>query len=364
MTRNVTNYKCPNCGGPLKFDAASQKLTCEYCKSSFTNDEVEQYYAVKNEEAAAAPAQFTQEEMGWTDEEAAHLKAYSCPSCGAQIVCDDTTAATSCPYCSNPTIVPAQFAGALKPKYIIPFQLEKQQAMEKLKAFYQGKTLLPTAFKSDNHIEEIKGVYVPFWLYNGTIDADMAFHATRSRTYQEGDYQVTETSNYQAVRRGEVEFEKVPADASQKMSDKYMDALEPFDWTELQNFKMSYLPGYLADRYDVSDQEDEIRADSRMKNSTVALLSSTVIGYESVVPERTYARRIAGEAVYALLPVWVLSTKYQDRQYLFTMNGQTGKMVGSLPMDSRKFLFWFAIVIAIVMAISAAVWFLWIVRAA
>ncbi len=236
--------------------------------------------------------------------------------------------------------------------------------MEKLKGFYQGKTLLPDAFKTDNHIEEIKGVYVPFWLYDGTVDADLAFHATRSMTHEEGDYQVTETSHYQVVRRGQVEFEKVPTDASQKMSDKYMDALEPFDWSKLLPFQMSYLPGYLADRYDVSNKEDEARADTRMKNSAVAVLSATVVGYQSVVPERTYTRRIAGDAAYALLPVWVLSTKYQDKQYLFTMNGQTGKMVGSLPMDGRKFALWFGMIFAIVIVIAVALWFLWIARAA
>ncbi|MCH4208362.1 MAG: hypothetical protein LKF50_08690 [Solobacterium sp.] len=362
MPSQVTDYKCPNCGGPLHFDATAQQLTCDYCKSNFTVQEVEQFYQKKNEEAAATPNQFTQEEMGWTDEEASHLRAYSCPSCGAQIICDDTTAATSCPYCGNPTIVPGQLAGALKPQYIIPFKLKKEAAIEKLKGFYQGKTLLPNAFKEENHIEEIKGVYVPFWLYDGTIDADLAFEGTRTRVHTEGDDEVTETSHYRIVRKGQVSFEKVPADASQKMSDQYMDALEPFDWAKLEPFKMSYLPGYLADRYDISDKEDEARTDERMKNSTVAALSATVMGYDSAVPVRQYLRRIDGQASYALLPVWVLSTKYDGKQYLFTMNGQTGKMVGSLPMDRKKFWMYFFIIMAITLLVSVLIYFFGIAR--
>jgi len=349
MPEQVTNFKCPNCGGPLHFDAQSQKLKCDYCDSTFTADEVEAFYKKKNEEAAQAPAQFTADEMGWTEEEAKHMRAYSCPSCGAQIVCDDRTAATSCPYCGNPTVVPAQFSGALKPSYVIPFKLEKAEAIKRLNEFYRGKSLLPKSFRDQNHIEEIKGMYVPFWLYDAKVDADMAFHATRVRSHSDGEYNITETSHYQVVRKGLVTFEKVPADAAEKMPDEYMDAIEPFDYSSMVPFEMSYMAGYLADRYDVDASANQERTDARMQNSAGTLLANTVLGYTSVLPERTYFQRVSGKASYAFLPVWVLSTRYNGKPYLFVMNGQTGKMVGDMPADMRKF--WLMVLITAIVGV-------------
>jgi hypothetical protein len=49
-----------------------------------------------------------------------------------------------------------------------------------------------------------------------------------------------------------------------------------------------------------------------------------------------------GVAKYALYPVWILNTSWDGLKYVFAMNGQTGKLVGNLPMDKNKFYAWFA----------------------
>ena len=115
-----------------------------------------------------------------------------------------------------------------------------------------GKPLLPDAFKERNHIEDIKGVYVPFWLYDGTADVDMAFRGTISHSHREGDYTVTVTENYSILRQGTVQFNRVPADGSSKMPDEFMDAIEPYNYNEMIPFEMGYMTGYLEDRYDVT----------------------------------------------------------------------------------------------------------------
>lgn len=127
------------------------------------------------------------------------MKAYNCPSCGAQLICDATTAATSCPYCGNPTVVPGQFAGTLKPDFVIPFKVSREDAIQRLKQHYKGKVFLPKSFSSENHLQEISGVYVPFWMFSGEAEGDAHFDATRSRTYKSGDYRITETDHYDAT---------------------------------------------------------------------------------------------------------------------------------------------------------------------
>lgn len=360
MAEQITNYQCPNCGGPLAFDSESQKLKCDYCDSLFTPAEVDAYYQQANEQALTEESDTWELDSGqWTPEEAAHMRAYSCPSCGARLICDDHTAATSCPYCGNNTIVPAQFTGSLKPEYVLPFQLKKEEAVSRLQQFYKGKTFLPNAFKDQNHIEEIKGVYVPFWLYDAVVGADLTFHGTRSMTHREGDYQVTTTSHFQVARQGTVSFSKVPADASTKMPDEYMDAVEPFDYSQLVPFRTAYMAGYFADSYDVNAEEDQKRVNRRMINSTVSSISSTVSGYSTLVPQRENVTLLSGTATYAFLPVWVLSTKWNNQNYLFVMNGQNGKMIGDLPVDNGKFLLYFVMIAVIMFAVLfGLMWFM------
>ena len=217
---------------------------------------------------------------------------------------------------------------------------------------------LPDAFTDENHIEEIKGVYVPFWLYDSAAKGHIRAHCTRTHSHVEGDYQVTTTTHYLVVRDGKLRFEKVPADASSHMPDDFMDSIEPYDFTKLVPFEMGYLPGYMADRYDVSHQEDEPRVNLRMKNTTEDQLRSTIIGYSGVLTEDEHVDLIPGNVHYAFLPVWMLSTKYKDQNYLFAMNGQTGKMIGdTLPKDGMKMAKQFMLILLIGLAISAAIVF-------
>lgn len=344
--------------------SASGKLECEYCGSVFDPDEIEALYADKTEAAAEAGAQGSQtqdddwnaaEAGGDWGQDAASLRAYNCPSCGAELICDETTAATSCPYCGNPTVIPSQVGGTLRPDYIIPFKLDKAAAVSALKKHYRGKLFLPRRFSEQNHLEEIRGVYVPFWLFSATADADITYHATRSHTHREGDYRVTVTEHFDVRRAGTAEFRRIPADGSSKMPDDLMDSIEPFDYTALEPFKLAYLPGYLADKYDVTAQESEPRATERCRASVIDIMRGDVHGYEAVTPTRTDVRLRNGSVRYALLPVWLLNTKWNGKDHLFAMNGQTGRLVGDLPVSPGRFAAALAILTAV---FAAAMYFL------
>jgi len=357
VASQVTNYQCPSCTGPLHYAGDSGMLECEYCGSKFETEQIENLYAPKDEAAAEA---FVQEEAeqependeSWEDAgeydaagedwDGEGMKQYNCPSCGAELVCDETTAATSCPYCGNPSIVPGQFQNMLKPDYVLPFKLDKEQAVAALKRYYKGKKLLPKAFAEKNHIEEIKGVYVPFWLFDGEAEADISYAATRVYSSVRGDERIITTDHYVLRRAGTVSFERIPADASSKMPDAHMDAIEPFDYDELKPFSMAYLPGYLADRYDVDSKSCAERVDLRAKNTAVSVMNQSVAGYATCVPTSQNVRIRRGSVKYALLPVWMLSTRWNGQNFLFAMNGQTGKLIGDLPVSKGRFAAWFA----------------------
>ena len=344
MAVELTNYQCPSCTAPLKFAGKSGRLECEYCMSSFTVEEIELRYGEENrskeQDTANAHEQTMYEEL-W-GEDAEKMRAYSCSACGAELICDETTAATSCPYCGNPAVMPTQFAGVRRPDYVIPFKISKQEAVAALQKHCKGKPLLPKAFKTEHHIEEVKGVYVPFWLYDGEAEADVKYTATRSTRVERGDSTVVTTHHYALHRAGKVRFRGIPADGSTKMPDAYMDAIEPYDYEELKPFAMAYLPGYLADRFDVDADAGFVRVENRIRNSAFDAMRDTVGFYETVIPISSHADVYRGDTCYALMPVWMLHTKYRGKDYLFAMNGQTGKMVGELPVSWGRFGAWFA----------------------
>ena len=384
MPTQVTNYQCPACTGPLHYSAKSGKLACDYCGSSFDVAEIEALYARKEAEAAAAKqaadakaeaAQAAKAEAaeaaaasgGWDTSdlsrdwgaEADGLRVYSCPSCGAELICDQSTAATACPYCGNPAIVPGQFSGALRPDYILPFRLSKDDAVQALRAHYKGKPFLPRSFTSANHLEQIQGVYVPFWLFDGGAEGAASYRASNTNVFETGDYEITETRHYHVVRAGSLAFEKIPVDASSKMPDDHMDSIEPFDYAQLRPFSTAYLPGYLADKYDVTIDDSRDRADTRCRETLAQALRDPVTGYGACVTEREDIALRRGKVHYALLPVWMLSTKWRGQDFLFAMNGQTGKLVGDLPTDRGRFWGMFAAIAApLTVALTAILQFL------
>jgi len=357
MAAQITNYQCPNCLAPLNWQGAAEQVACQSCGTKFDASVIEQLYADKEQAAAAAgaePAWDLIQSNNFSEEEAARMRGYVCPSCAAEIICDATTAATSCPYCGNATVVPGQLTGVLKPDYVIPFKLDKNAAAATLKAYYKGKKFLPKTFAADNHVNEIKGVYVPFWLFDGETHADMRFQATKVNTYTRGDYEITDTDYYRVTREGRVAFEKVPVDGSSKMPNAHMDAVEPFDYSGLKPFSTAYLPGFLADRYDEDAETCAKRATDRIINSTEKAFIATVREYATRTREYSQIDLKKGGVKYALLPVWMLSTKWNGKNFLFAMNGQTGKLIGDLPMDWGLYWSWFfkiAVPIAAVLAV-------------
>ena len=295
----LQDYKCPCCGGAIAFDSTIQKMKCPYCDTEFEMDALKGYDAELQDEETDSMEWETAAGGEWGEGETDGLRAYVSKSCGGEIVCDANTAATSCPFCDNPIVMMGQFSGSLKPDLVIPFKLDKKAAKEGLMKHLTGKRLLPKIFKDQNHIDEIKGVYVPFWLFDTDVDAKVRYKATKIRTWSDSDYNYTQTSYYMVHRGGSVGFEYVPVDGSTKMADDLMESIEPFNCGEAVDFQTAYLAGYLADKYDVTAEESIDRANERVKKSTEQAFAETVIGYDTVVAENTSVQFHGGKAKYA-----------------------------------------------------------------
>lgn len=345
----TTEYKCPTCGGTLAFDSVSQKLKCPYCDSQFDIDQFETPEHAQGgdtgQQAAGTESQPGTGGMNWNVEpgsewaegEQAGMNIYSCQSCGGEIVCEETTASATCPYCGSPVVMKSRLSGVLKPDCIIPFKLDKKAAKEALKKHVNSKKLVPALFKSENHINEIKGVYVPFWLFDASVAANITYRGEKTRHWSDSQYEYIEHNYYNIYRAGSVVFDNVPVDGSEKMPDDLMESIEPFDFRDAVDFKTAYLAGYMADKYDVDAQASIENANKRIIRSTEETFRETIQGYGMVTTESTYIDLQNGTAKYALYPVWLLNTKWQGNTYTFAMNGQSGKFVGDLPLDKGAF---------------------------
>lgn len=336
----IQEYKCPCCGGAIAFDSATQKMKCPYCETEFAVETLADYDKELKSERADDMSWETDNGNEWRDGEADGLRSYVCNSCGGEIVGDESMAATSCPFCGNHVVMMDQFSGTLKPDCVIPFKMDKNAAKIALKNHYGKKRLLPKVFKDENHIDEVKGVYVPFWLFDAEAEADIRYKASKVRTWSDSSYNYTETSYYAVCRGGTIAFENVPVDGSEKIPNEWMESLEPFDYTKAVDFRTAYLAGFLADKYDVDAEQSVGRANERIRKSTEAAVAATVEGYTTVTREAGSIRLNNGKVKYALLPVWLLSTTWKGEKYLFAMNGQSGKMVGDLPVDKSAYKKW------------------------
>ncbi len=352
MADGTLDYKCPNCDATLKFNPHGQNWVCEYCRSSFTREELDAIDIKKKEVLTKE----TEADSLEKDEEG--MDIYMCPNCGAQIVADENTSATFCVYCRSTAILKNKLVGKFNPSYVIPFHKTKEDAMEAFKKIGKGRPFMPKEFSSKKNINDIKGVYIPFWLYDFSIQGSITADANRISTWTSGNYQYTKTDTYRVYRDGNMVFHKIPTDGSTRFNDEMMNSIEPFDYSGLETFTHSYLSGFLAEKYDVDGPVAQKVAEERARNTATSTLRESVHGYNTVsIMNANHTINLLKQD-YVLLPVWMLNIKYKDKMYLFAMNGQTGKMIGDIPIDKKKVVFWWIGIVLLSFLIFSLIWWI------
>lgn len=317
---NVMDNRCPSCNAPITFKPHLGKFKCDYCDSEFVAEQL------KTVEDATVPE----------DKLNVEYVSYNCPDCGAQIIADETTSATFCVYCGNSSILKNKLSGEFKPHKIIPFKKEKSDAVNAFKSLIKGRPFAPREFVSEKNIEKITGLYVPFWLYDFTVNGFITVNGTKVSSWRTGDVVYTKTDYYDVLREGTFCYDLVPADGSKKIDDVLMQSIEPFNYKEMIDYNPAYLSGFLADRFDVSKEDACKDSKSRVLNSTEEQMVADCTGYSSKIVNGKNLTVTITDTKYALLPVWMVNVKYQDKYYLFVMNGQTGEFIGDIPLDKRR----------------------------
>ena len=333
---SAVSYKCPNCGGDLRFDPTSQKFRCEYCASEFSQEEVEAANPLAGETTEAKERAKQTNGQSQAEEEAT---LYQCPSCGAEIVTDATTAALFCFYCHNPVILQGKLSGVYRPEKIIPFAVNKKEAVDEFLRYVKKKKFIPKDFFCKEQIEKISGVYFPFWEYDCKMDGDWLGEAKRIRIWRTGDTEHTETKVYRLEREAEVSFQELTRNALNKENRQLVESVQPFRLEETKDFSMEYLSGFLAEKRDIEKQDLVEELHAEVKKHASDMVRSSVQGYDTVTTASGQFTITGENWKYLLVPVWVLTYRGKnDKIYSYAMNGQTRKISGELPLDKKRAL--------------------------
>ena len=353
----------------MVFDPNKGKLVCQYCFNEFDPPARQQPAdgaPAREYKAPTASAQYSNDAAGserrkqrignqaakdaaihellerapWSTAESSSTVSYTCSNCGAELLCDASVSMMECPYCGNQTMTPGTMEGTMRPDMVIPFAIDKNRCLEGLAKHYKGKMLLPGTFAESNKLEHVQGVYVPFWLFDARAKGYGSYHCEDDTRHYSGDDEVIETRHYECERKCTAAFDRVPVDSSSKMPNGHMDAIEPYDYSKLVPFNISYLPGYSAEVYDEDADVCWERPRERIEHSVSSALKSS-LHYDRVSTRAEEIDVDRADAIYALMPVWLLHTTWEGEDYLFAMNGQTGKFIGDLPVAKGKAAGWF-----------------------
>lgn len=338
-------YKCKNCGGPVKYSATLGKFNCEYCNTVYTEEEVKNLSLMSQDEDVVE------------DGDNGEYLEYHCPSCGANIVTDETTVATTCYYCKNPIVMSGKLEKSQMPTKVIPFKVDRTRALESFENWMKTKKFVPKSFFNyKKEIEEINGVYFPYWLYDTNVLVDLDREGSRTYSRTEGNYRVTYEKHFRIIRKGDVDIKNLPKLALAKSNKVLVESVYPFDFNGAIDFDSSYLSGFVAEKKDIekealmsSIEDDVYRYSTKVVRDSMTGESVNVVNNDFTIGQ--------GSFKYAMLPVWAISYNDKDsnKHFFFSVNGQTGKVVGKLPLDMGKLylsgLMYVLPIFAIIMAI-------------
>lgn len=325
----AVQYKCPNCGGELQFKPDKQLFGCDYCLSTFTEDEIKTICS-RTENSIDDAEKSAREEFE------THTNIYHCGSCGAEIMCEDIQTATFCYYCHEPVILSGRMSGDYKPNKVIAFKLTRDEAEKNFHEWCSGRFFLPKNFNTNKQLEKMTGLYVPFWVADCNVNANYSAIAEKHRSWTQGNYRYTEIKDFEVIRDAHIFANGVPADGESKIDDDLMEAIEPFNYTEAADFSMSYLSGFFADKYDVDKAAVFPRVKERVNQAARSIIQESVNNYTQVHVNNENYRIMDTKWQYMLLPVWFMTYRYNGEVYSFAINGQTGKLAGTPPLDKKK----------------------------
>lgn len=321
---------CPACGGNLKFHIPTQNMKCAFCDNSYD------------------PYEFDSKDKDGIEQKDYDVTVFTCPQCGGEITSTDNEVTGFCPFCGASTIFYTRLEKSLKPNYIIPFKISKEDC----KIAYQEKVskmlFLPAEYKKSEYIDGFRGIYIPYWSYD--VDEKGPFIIKADKDERHGDY--IYHKHYDLKGNMDAFYHGINYDASSSFDDDISDRIAPFDVKEKKEFTAGFLSGFYADTADVPADVYHEEILDFVEIETLRQIGEVPEFEDYSVNDENHNIHVKlSNTDRTMFPVWFMSYRYKDRVAYATVNGQTGKVSADFPIDIKKFLIFAGILAAVIFTV-------------
>jgi len=320
--------KCSACGASADYDIESGNLKCGHCG---TIKEIEQDDKVARRQLTDS---IIKERTNWQS------SVFRCDSCGAKEVLDKKDITSMCPFCGSSNIVDTKELAGIRPDSVIPFQITKENAIDRFKKWIKSRFLAPRIFKQSDIRERINAVYTSTWSF--TAETQNSYSGTLGKTVT----YTTRNSQGQTVTRTKINWFRVNGQirenyidylvqSGDRISPAMFSKLKPFDLKLIKVYRQEYLSGIAAEHYSrnletcFNDFSNFVRADLRRK----IMRRHNADQVQKLDIKINYTDR---KFNYMLLPVYVANYAYNKKTYNFYVNGVNGVIVGKYPKSKLK----------------------------
>lgn len=345
--------KCPSCGSTdIKQNPKTGKLRCNFCRHEFDgvntssiNDDIK---TLVGEEIGAASINI--------NKDATNLVTLKCESCGAEVVIDTTDSVQSrCHWCRNTLSLNQRLENGAVPDAILPFSITREKAQVQINAFVNSRKFFAhPKFTKEFTTENILGVYFPYM----TIDINASAHfkgegeiTTRRYRVKRGDHYITkyDFERYRIVRDFDIQINDLTVESNterldntnQERTNNVINAIMPFDVKNSIDWDANFLRGFTSEKRDVNI--DDLRTLVGNRGQDIAKHASNVAGtnYDRGIRYDEAKVDVHGQRWNSVfLPVWVYSYFQKDANitHYVAVNGQTNKIMGSVPIHMPKLI--------------------------
>ena len=275
-------------------------------------------------------------------------KSITCRNCGATTDFEVTANVLKCAFCGSEQII-AQPSDPNRPapEAVISFTVEEERARAAYREWLGNGFFRPSDLTRVATLREIRAVYLPFWSFDARARSQWTAmsgrHRYRTESYQAfengqsvtRERQVQETDWFPASGAHEGDYAWELVSASKGLEQKWVDAIEPFNFGELREFRAEYLLGRGAEECALDRAQAEQVARQIVESKEQGECERLVAGdTHRDLRVSTTLDDVRARLLY--LPVWLAAFHYKDKVYRFAVNGQTGTVTGDAPTSYVK----------------------------
>ena len=353
----LEKHPCAACGAQAEWNASKQRLVCPFCGTEAPYEADKDTGKIREIDLVTALRELPDEQRGWQTDR----RSVQCRSCRAVMVYDPARVGQNCEFCGSPALVDYQEIKApIRPQSLLPFKITISQVRDRMRQWYAGRWFAPGALIRRALVDQVKGIYVPYWTFDAQVhcpwqaEAGYHYYVQEEFTDNQGRRQVRQVQRTRWENaQGEIDhfFDDEPVPGTRGVDRTLLRGVEPFPTGDLLPYDTAYLSGFMVEHYQVVLLDAVKESKDSMHGQLEALCAREIPGdtYRNLRISPVYS----GETFkHVLVPVWLLTYTYGAKVYQVVANGYTGKIAGRYPKSPWKIAGAIALVALIVLIVA------------